>query len=242
MVDAIVQPSLTTSIELALWFGILTAAGVQTLNGYSRASYLTYVLWATFVSRVTSNWMYEYRMSTDVETGEINAILVRPMSYYEHYLFQFLGYKAASCLVSFTIPVVICFLFPTTILWARLPAALALIALYLVFAHTLSFFVATLSFFMTRAQSITTIKNMILWVLTGEMFPLDLIPEPLKSAVLHLPFACGVYVPVGLLSGRIGWPAFWSACQSLVVGIAIVGGIAAFFWRRGLRAYTGVAA
>lgn len=85
-------------------------------------------------------------------------------------------------------------------------------------------------------------KNMALWVLTGESFPLDLIPEPYKSYVLRLPFASGVYFPVAYLTGRVGNEELLQAFASVALGIAVVSVIAWLMWRRGLREYSGIGA
>ena len=40
-------------------------------------------------------------------------------------------------------------------------------------------------------------------MLTGELFPLDLVPQPFRDIVLALPFANAVFLPVGYLTGRV---------------------------------------
>lgn len=233
---------LSTGVELALWSTILSAAGVSRLNGFSRASYLSYVLWATFVARVTANWAYEMEMGDEIETGQINSILLRPISFYEYYLSQFLGYKLSTIPFSFLCPLIATVIFPTTVIWSRFVPMLALIAFYLFFVHTLSFCIACLGFQITRVKGVTGAKNMSLWVLSGELFPLDLVPEPLKSWAVHLPFASGVYVPVGFLTGRLGWLELSQAFISVAAGLAVTGAAAFFLWNQGLREYSGTGA
>ena len=72
---------------------MLTGMGVETLGGFGREYYLGYTLWATFVGRITTNWMYEFMMLEQIETGRVNSILVRPISFYEFYLSQFVVAK-----------------------------------------------------------------------------------------------------------------------------------------------------
>lgn len=236
------QPALSTAIEVALWSTILTVGGLTEVNGFSRASYLSYVLWAIFVGRTTANWSYEMDMDDEIETGSINTILLRPISFYEYYFSQFIGYKLSAIIVSFGCPLIVTAFFPTTVVWSHFFGFLGLIFFYLIFVHTLSFCVACLGFFVTRVKGITGIKNMALWVLAGESFPLDLIPEPYKAWVLKLPFASGVYYPVAYLTGRIGNAELLQGFINVAVGIVIAGVIASLMWKRGLRAYTGTGA
>ncbi len=241
-VDVILQPVLSTTIEVTLWMALLTGMGVSSLGGYGREYYLGYTLWATFVGRVTTNWMYEFVMLEQIDTGKINSLLVRPISFYEFYLSQFVGYKLTSAAFSFTLPVLACWFFHAPMVLERLPAVMILVIYYLIFAHTLSFCVACMAFFLNRAYSFTGMKNMLIWVLAGELIPLDLYPEPLRTLLLHSPFAAGVYVPVSYITGRVGTEYFLQAFVSVTGGIAASGALAYVLWQRGLRSYTGTGA
>lgn len=240
--DAIVQPFLTSIIEITLWSAILASTGSETFAGFPKSSYVAYALWAAFFSRITTNWMYEYRMIDEIETGTVNSILARPISFYEYYLGQFLGYKFLTTAVSIVIPIVIVFFISGPTDLSRLPLSLALISYFLIFAHTLSFAIASFAFYFNRIHSFTVAKNIALWVLMGELFPLDLMPEKIKQVVLALPFASGVYIPVGYLTGRIGADVILQGFISVTAGIAVVGLIANLVWTAGRKAYSGTGA
>jgi ABC-2 type transport system permease protein len=242
LIDALVQPVLSAAVEVTLWAAILTGMRLQTLGGYSREVYLAYALWATFVGRITINWMYEFTMLNEIDSGAINAVLMRPISYFEYYLSQFMGYKGFAAISSLFVPVVVCKLMGLPLILDRLPEFLFSIFYYLIFVHTLSFSVACMAFFISRAQSFTALKNMAMWVLAGELVPLDLYPEPLRTWLMHSPFASGVYVPVGYITGRVGPELFRQSLLSVSVGIAVMGVVAVFMWKKGLRAYTGTGA
>lgn len=221
---------------------ILTGMGTDTLGGYGREYYLAYAMWANFVGRATANWMYEFSMLDSIDTGQVNSLLVRPVSFYEFYLSQFLGYKILILLCSFIIPIAVCQIFGAPMHMARLPAMLALIMLYLVFTHTLSFCVACMAFHMNRAHALTGMKNLAIWILAGELIPLDLYPEPFKSFLMNSPFAAGVYLPVGYVTGRFGGDMMMKGFLAVLAGTMVMGAVAALLWRRGIRAYTGTGA
>lgn len=241
-IDAFAQPLVATTVEVVLWWAIFAKTGMETLNGFPAPYYLAYALWATTVGRISTNWMYEFYMVNDVDQGTVNSVLVRPISFYEYYLAQFMGYKLSTAIFTFWVPAAIClaFGFPTDL--SRLPLMLLLVAYYLVFAHTLSFAVATLAFHFNRTHAFTGIKNMILWVIGGEIFPLDLLPEPFKTWAIHSPFAAGVYVPVGYITGRLDFDMVMKSFVSVTLGLLVLGALAQISWRRGLRAYAGTGA
>ncbi len=245
--DAVIQPTIVGLIEVTIWSAILSSTGQSTLNGFTRGSYLAYALWAAFFARIGANWMYEFRMVEEIESGSVNSILSRPISFFEFYLGQFLGYKVLTSLTSFIVPITITLSLPglaisdSTIL-SRLPLAFALQLLYLVLVHIVSFSVASIAFFLNRTYGFTVAKNIILSMLTGELFPLDLVPAPFKQIFLWSPFANSVYVPVGYLTGRLGIDAVERGLLSLGIGIIISGFIASLLWSAGCRRYSGTGA
>ncbi len=212
------------------------------LNGFGREAYLVYALWASFIGRVAASWMYEFRMIQEVETGTLNGLLCRPMSFSHYYLSQLLGYKVLTTVSSILIPLGANIFFERGILFERLVPALALTLLYMVMVHYMSLAISSLSFFITRVGSFTVAKNLTLWILSGELFPLDLAPPVLREILLSLPFSSAVYVPVGFLTGRIGWPEYFRGVGNVAWGLIAVMLLAHWIWARGLRRYSGTGA
>ena len=236
------QPVITSAIEVTLWMAILTGMATETLGGYGREFYLSYALWANFLGRASANWMYEFQMMDEIETGRVNAVLMRPISFYEFYLAQFMGYKLLIILASFLIPSTVCLVVGAPFLPERMPAVLAMIMVFLVFTHTLSFCVACMAFYLNRASSLTGMKNLVIAVLAGEYIPLDLYPEPFRTWLVHSPFAGAVYLPVSYLTGRIGPEIFFRGFISLAAGICLSAIFAHLLWKQSIRQYTGTGA
>ncbi|UOF00699.1 ABC transporter permease [Bdellovibrio reynosensis] len=241
-VDAILQPMLTTGIEMLLWFAIFAGAATAEIAGFGREYYLSYALWGAFFARICTSWMYEYRMIQEIDSGTINSLLTRPMSFYEYYFSQLMGYKFITTIVSMTIPVLAVMFFDLPTHFERLPLAFALEFYYLILVHSLSFLVATLAFHFNKAHALTGAKNLALWLFTGELFPLDLMPEPFKSIVLALPFSSGVYVPVGYITGRLEVGSVMQAFASVTAGIVVINLLGLWMWRRGVNTYAGTGA
>jgi ABC-2 type transport system permease protein len=242
LTDAILQPFITGLIELTLWIAIFTAASKPTIAGFSKEYYLSYALWAAFVSRVTVNWMYEFRMIEEIDSGSINGLLVRPMSFFEYYLSQLLGYKSATIFFSFLVPLTMTWWMNLPTDFSRLPLTLLLIGYYMILVQTFSFAIASMAFHLNRVHSMTMAKNLALWVLSGELFPLDLLPEPYRSFFLNLPFANAVYIPVGYLTGRFSSELVWHGFITTTVGIVVIGSIATLIWKKGINKYAGTGA
>ncbi len=242
ILDSIGQPIVTSGVELAFWSAIFASTGQQTIAGFDLHSYMAYAIWASFMARISVNWMYEFRMIEEVESGGLNTLLVRPMSFFEYYLSQFLGYKIVTTLISLTIPVAVTVALGFPMIWSRLLPAMGLAVYYLVFLFIMSFIVVTFAFHLTRIQGISVAKNLALWIFSGELLPLDIFPEPYRSALIHLPFSSGVFIPVAYITGRVDATVLYSGVLSISVGIAALSAIAYPMWKWGLRRYVGTGA
>lgn len=242
LTDVLLQPIVTAIIEMLLWQAVFASINQPTLAGFNKSSYLAYALWAAFVARISSNWMYEFRMIEEIESGSINALLTKPFHFYEYYLFQFLGYKGLTTLVSLGIPIGVSFYFDLDLQLNRLPLALLMVSLYLIFLFNLSFLVSMAAFHFTRVSSITVAKNLALWLLSGELLPLDIFPSQVSKVLIYLPFSKGVFTPVGFITGRIDLPQMLTGFISLGVGIIVTSFLAQKVWQISQKTYVGTAA
>lgn len=225
-----------------MWYSIFFAISGGTLGGFPREGYLVYALWATFFSRISINWMYEFRMIDDIDTGKVNGVLLKPISFYEFYLGQFFGYKFLVLFLSITIPFIVSLIVRFPVHYERLPLAMLLALYNVIFVHTLSFLFASFAFFLNRVHSFSVAKNISMGLLAGDFFPLDLLPTTLKEIAIQLPFASGVYIPVAFISGRAQMDTVLGGFLSVTVGLAVVGSLAILSWNMGRRKYAGTAA
>lgn len=240
--DAILQPLITVGIELLLWLAIFQVSNSLEIGGFNKSDYLAYAVWAPFLGRISISWMYEGMMVEEVAQGNINVILTRPISFYEYYLSQLMGYKFVTTSISILVPLAITAIYDLPIQYSRIPLAILLVLYYLLLVHTLSFIISTLAFYITRVKSFTLVKNLALWLLAGEILPLDLLPPLLFKAMLILPFSSGVYLPVSYITGRIGNDLLLGGFISVTVSLIICSVIARYFWKAGLKTYTGTGA
>jgi ABC-2 type transport system permease protein len=241
-IDALLQPTLTTGIEILLWLAVFKGANSEFIGGFKKENYLSYALWSAFFARIATSWVYEFKMVEEVSSGTLNSIIVRPMSFYEYYLSQLLGYKFVTTFISLIIPIVAVHIFDLPTILARLPLSILLCFYYLILVHTISFIISSMAFHFTKISSLTVAKNLFMWILMGELFPLDLLPQPWKDLVIALPFANGVFVPVAYVTGRIGHETVIQGFISVTIGLVVLNLIGAYMWKRGMDTYVGTGA
>lgn len=240
-IDVLVGPICAFLIEAAFWIGCFQISGMTRIGNFTESQYLTYLLWL-MLQLGGANWRFERVMIQDINSGAVNALLVRPGSFYEFQLGQFFSFKLTTLLVSIPLILSIAAWWGLPLSMERFLPALSMGICYLLFIHTLNVALASMAFFFDHVYSLNTTKNMILWFLTGELFPLDLLPLALSKWLILLPFSCGVYLPAAYISGRIDTSVFLSGFVSLAIGIAFLGVLTRWLWRKGLSSYGGTGA
>ncbi len=242
IIDAFIQPILTVGIEVLLWLAIFKTAQNAQIGGFNKEDYLAYAVWAPFLGRITISWIYESMMVEEVSSGTINTILSRPISFFEYYLSQLMGYKLITTAFSLMVPLLASLAFELPVHFLRIPLAMLLIIYYLILVHMMSFLISVIGFYLTRVRSFTLLKNLTLLLLSGELVPIDLMPKALAKLLLILPFSSGVYIPLAYLSGRGDFALLKTGFLNVSVAIIIFSFLCVIFWKRGVREYTGTGA
>lgn len=228
-------------VEAIFWTGLIKASGSNELAGFPINYYLGYFLYS-ILQLGSINWRFERIMIAEINNGSVNALLLRPGSFYEYHLGQLLGQKLITAFTMVPVVIFIAWMWDLPFHLDRLPLVLLMGVSYVILIFSLHFAVASMSFFFDNVYSLNNTKNMLIWILTGELMPLDLLPSPLREWVIALPFSCGIYLPASYLSGRIGADVFMRGFVSLAIGGVLFGVLANFVWKKGLHRYGGTGA
>jgi ABC-2 type transport system permease protein len=106
----------------------------------------------------------------------------------------------------------------------------------LLLVYSLLLVLSTLSFWFVRVENLLAI----FWsFLDAGRFPVDLYPGWLRVTLSTVvPIGIAVTVPAQAIAGRLDWIGFGAMLGGTVVTFFFAG----WFWRRGLRSYTGASA
>ncbi len=241
LVGVLALPAIGFGVECAVWLGIFEASGQQSIGGFTATQYITYLLWL-LLQLGSANWRFERAMIGEINSGAVNATLVRPTSFFDYHLGQLLGHKLMTVILMLPVMLLIAWKWDLPLHVERLGPAILLGFYYLIMIHTVNFAVCSMAFFFDHVYSLNTTKNMIIWFLVGELLPLDLLPSPLCEWVTALPFSAGVYIPAAYISGRISTEAFLHGFISVTMGLIVFASLGRLIWRRGLRVYNGTGA
>lgn len=230
---------------ILLWRAIYEGRGdAGDVGGYSRASVITYYLIVNVVLALTSVTEDDWQIAADIRDGRISQFLLKPIDYLTYRLCLFaagrLVYTAAA-------------LIPTALfLWtqradllgpASTPHLLAFLGSLLLTA-LLQFFVsytmALLAFWVLEVATFIFILFAFEYVAGGHLFPLDMLPAPIQTALHFTPFPYMLYFPVSVYLGRVEGAALWQGLGLQALWVLAAYALARWVWRRGIRHYSAV--
>ncbi len=225
-------------IYLFVWS---TAAGSETVNGWTRGEFIAYYLVLINVNQLTIS-QTTWTVGMMIQMGSMNTLLLYPMAP----IFDTIASEVAGKIVYMA------FVVPVTALLALLlrpslsptPAEVGLFAVAVALAWALRFFwgyaQALLAFWWTRADALYGIQEALVFLLAGQLAPTALLPEPLGTLAVWLPFRYMLGFPVEILMGRLTPGQLWQGFSLQLAWLALSLLLSWLTWQRGVRRYAAV--
>ena len=99
----------------------------------------------------------------------------------------------------------------------------------------ISFIIQTWSFWLFSVWGIITIKNVFVNILSGTLLPLWFMPTILQKIIAFTPFESIYFTPVQIYLGELSGTEILLKMAVQLLWIFILGGIATFFWKKGVK-------
>ncbi len=225
-------------IYLAIWS---TIAGGQAVGSFSSGDFVAYYLVFMVVNQLTTS-IEIHTVEWEIRQGNLSSRLLLPVHPAIRPLTSNLGYKGIGMFVVVPSVLLLAVLFhphfhtnPGLIILAVLAAAMAGMLQFLV-----GISIASLAFWITRADAVNQLHEMLLFLLSGQLAPLALLPGLLHTAAVILPYRYMLSFPVEVATGNL------SAGDTVLGFVLQVGWLGAGFalfrlvWGQGVRHYSAV--
>ncbi|MEK7544712.1 MAG: ABC-2 family transporter protein [Patescibacteria group bacterium] len=230
-------------LMIALWSAIYAE---KTIFGqYTLPMMITYYVITKLFNRLTTTYSEE-RIAKDIKDGNLSQFLTRPINYAVLKFGERMGIRIVNAALYIPAYGLVFYLLRNTIVAPASAGALGVITIILainIFSHfLLARILGSAAFFMLETRALFGLKENIITLISGYMFPLFLFPELLQKFLMLTPFPYYYYFPMqvyfGLLSKTeilqgIAIQTFWMFAL-FFIGEAV--------WKKGLKKYEAVGA
>jgi len=231
-------------ITLVILIFIWSAIFKQTPNfgNYTFSSMLTYLVMVQFLHFATRGNIG--RLTADeIKEGKLSIYLLKPISYLKMWFSSFWADRFFEFFIRFLIIFTFLFLLPNYFK-LPLPGRFFLFLLFLVISLLFNFlwniFQATFAFWVTDIHLFTTTLGLTVGFLAGELIPIDIMPNFLKTLSLFLPFQYTLYFPIKIYQGALSGGEIVRGVFVFLSWIAVLYFLMTHLWQRGLRRYEAI--
>lgn len=235
-----ITTDLVTAVTMPLVWASAAKGGF--IKNFSASDFVLYYLCMLLLtSFIQSHIMWE--LAGEIKEGQFSSVLVRPISFFQYTFFRNLAWRVIR-------PMLFAPIF-FLLLWAYrgyLTDAHVYLGwetwLSVILGHFVSFtFVVMMSMialFVQEATSIFELYYVPMLFLSGQLFPVSLLPEWAKKLTKLFPFYYTTGAPTEMLVGRLTGSAMHEALVWQFGWIVVGYFLARILWKKGLRYYTGV--
>jgi ABC-2 type transport system permease protein len=227
---------------LSLWRTIYAGKGHgSALGGYTQAEMIFYYMLVAVVDVLTAVNEDDWQIATDIREGNISQFLLKPIDYLWYRLCLFFAGRIAFISMACVPLSVFLFCFRGYVVAPAGGVALAVFPASLFLTALLQFFIsytmAMLAFWMLEISTFIFILFAFEYIASGHLFPLDLLPAPLRDVLYCTPFPSMLATPIGIYMGKLAGAGIWLGLLMQLFWVILGYYLARFAWARGIRKY-----
>lgn len=226
-----------------IWYTIYGQGTQTSINGYSYESVIMYTIMAT----VTVN-LYalgtEFLIAEEVSSGQIVNNFVRPISYVKRLIAEGVG-RVLYNLVFLLVPVsaaIVAYSYVTHFDAGITLESATLYAVSLVFSIALNFMISFMiglaAFYVNYIWGFLMLRGAVMMLVTGQLFPLNFLPEGIVALLKMTPFYYMNFGPVSILLNRFTQQEAWQLILIQLVWCVLLAGCSYLVWQSAKRRIT----
>lgn len=230
-------------IKIYLWKCAYMANGFGEIKGYSYDEIIAYNTFSMLFAYLSTTY-FQYNIAFEIKDGTLSRYLVKPINHMSYWMSILIGNKLIN-----TIYVLILILIAGVFWGNNIEGYISLVTMsftiiavfFAVILNFLIFYaVSLLAFWFLDVSFFFAAISFVISILSGEIIPINVMPEIIENALLVLPFNYLVYFPVRILLGKL---EVWSIVLGIVmqiVWIIVFVLVGRGIWRIGLKKYESV--
>ncbi len=221
-----------------LWTSVF--AHQSTIFSYTPVQISTYVLLINILSSLVLGTRTP-DVATDILNGDLANYLVKPISFLKFIITKEVADKILNLIFSIIEIIFLIIIFQPQILIQKNPSHYFFFSLVLTIAITISFFISLLlsfvAFWSAEIWAPRFIYLVLISLIAGTLFPLDILPSPIYNFLLITPFPYLVYFPAKIYLHGFSPNQIYPLIISIFWSI-ILYKITLTLWKKGIKNYS----
>lgn len=232
-------PLLTTFL---LWDAVYDSSRQSVIAGFTRDQMIAYLLLVQVSRAFSSMPGLANGIARDIRDGNLKKYLLQPIDML-WYLLSYRGAHKLAYIVTVALPYGLLFylcrdVFPGWPAWNILLAYFASLLLAFVVGFFFEACLGIMGFWFLEVSSLIYVVNIVNFFVSGQLFPLDLLPGPVVAVLRYLPFQYMAYFPATVfLEMHQGDELWWGLLIELAWAVFFVL-LARWLYRQGLKRYS----
>jgi ABC-2 type transport system permease protein len=225
--------------NILIWVAILKHK--PNFMSYDLKDIIFYYVVIYIVENLTSIYMMD-EVQNDINSGRLSNYLLKPMNYTIYKMVGFAS-KPFLFLIFVSIPAVVLSLIFYRLFYLKLTVVnffcfVGSLIIGYILNYYLNFIISSLAFFFSQVNSLFSAFNILKNLITGKVFPLDLMPRVVYNFISFSPFPFLGYYPTAILSNRMPISEIYLFISIGIIWILVLAFIKNFMWQTGLRKYS----
>ena len=242
---------LPTLTQIFLWWAIFESlphssqdASRGEIAGYRYGDMVAYYLLATIGRAFSSMPGLTSGIAKMVRGGEVKKFLIQPVDLVGSLLMQRIAHKLVYYMIA-TLPFALVFFLCRGFFLEGWPDAevMTVFVISLVLSFLLGFYLEAclglVSFWLLEVTSLGFIYMLLNFLLSGHMFPLELLPEWSQWAVDVLPLKFLAYFPAAVFLGKLDRTEMYQGLGVELAWVVFFIVLSRILWARGVKRYSG---
>lgn len=227
-------------IQINMWIQIFSNSKKDYIYNYNLMQMICYVVLSGLISKAM-NISVEYEIMSDIKDGGLSKFLTRPISYLGYRISQNIGGKCAQMIIVFVFIVITMIisaaLFTMNYTFHMVLVFLFAIILSIILKVAISILISSLAFWIGETWAAFMMLDVIINIMSGGMFPLDIFGDDFVAFARCLPFQYTIYFPIQILTGQVRTNDIFKGLviqMIWILGCCLSGKLV---WKKGLKVY-----
>ncbi len=230
-------------MQIFMWTVMFKGSDDGLVFGYTYEQLIAYAVFSSFITSFVNTGVHN-ELNADIRLGTLSKYLIKPVQYIPFRVFGALGAKITELVILLVLMTAVLvtgeLVFDLQLSLHALAFFPLVIIMALLLNITLYLSIGMLTFWVTESGSLYATVGIVINVISGSVFPLDIFGNLVEKVSAILPFQYMVFFPLQLIMNTLSlqeiyggmlMQAGWILCFSLLSYIN---------WKRGLKQYVAI--